>query len=174
MLLSALAPYARTLDSTMLIYTTFYLGNIWEKEDNVRPALLSLYFTSRKMRAIFYLGCSLKLSYNWLFLDGESRHSRILGAGMLLLTSILNFPKLFPSSMNATYGSWQSVATDSTGFLGSWWAGVGDGEWFAFLGHNGSSEKTIIPISILEQMSVQKTPFDGNKDNSVIIEEVTE
>nr|KAJ3405002.1 hypothetical protein HK105_003815 [Polyrhizophydium stewartii] len=54
--------------------------------------------------------------------------------------------------------AWTTSATDGTGWMGAWWLGAGNGDWFAFVGHNGNAERTILPASVLEQMSVGRSP----------------
>ncbi|KAI8919607.1 hypothetical protein BC831DRAFT_481005 [Entophlyctis helioformis] len=56
--------------------------------------------------------------------------------------------------------TWHTSATDGFGWLGAWWFGAGNGDWFGFIGHNGGLEKTILPASILEQMTVSRESKD--------------
>lgn len=55
--------------------------------------------------------------------------------------------------------------------MGAWWIGAGNGDWYGFIGHNGTSDTTILPAAFLEQMSVSRDPSDIN---DIDIEELNE
>ncbi|KAJ3035424.1 hypothetical protein HDV00_003978 [Rhizophlyctis rosea] len=44
---------------------------------------------------------------------------------------------------------WQTGTSDSSGFFGTWWQGFGNGEWFAFVGHNQKDPRTLLPLHFL-------------------------
>ena len=114
------------------------------------------------MRSIFYLGCALKLAWDFDFniWSWES----IIPIGMLTLTSFLNLKWSSTTTAN-NVGDWSTVASEGKGFLGSWWMGLGNGDWFAFVGHNGGEELAIIPQSLLDQMNVKR------EETTVVLEE---
>ena len=69
--------------------------------------------------------------------------------------------------------SWKTYASEGLGWFGSWWVGVGNGDWFGFVGHNGRGDKTIVPSIILEQMTVNRNRDDGFDDGGgVTMEEI--
>ena len=149
-------PFRTQMDYSMLIYTSFYLGNPFNSpKSTTRPELLSLYFASRRMRSIFYLGCAIKLGWE-LGVDWSLwKLSSIIPIGLLAWTSALNLKWTTNTTAN-NIGDWSTVASEGKGLIGSWWMGAGNGDWFAFVGHNGSEELTIIPSSLLDQMSVKR------------------
>ena len=155
-------PFRTQLDYSMLIYTTFYMGNPFGPKSSQRPELLSLYFTSTKMRSVFYLGCAFKLAWDIGIELERWSLERMIPIGMLALTSILNFKwNVLANNANC---EWATVASEGKGFAGSWWIGTGNGNWFGFFGHNGNEELSIIPSSLLEQMSVKRS-------STIILEE---
>lgn len=160
---------SRTLDYFSLGFASFFLGDILEGS-NANPSLLWLYFTSTPMRAILYSGFALKLSINYLT-GQESRPKALFAIGLFAGSAYFNFPKLYLDPNEKTdYGSWRQSATEGLGWMGSWWIGGGNGEWFGFFGHNGSDEKTILPASLLEQMSVKKET--KSEDGIIVMEEL--
>jgi hypothetical protein len=179
------------MDYAMLGLTSFFLAD----DDAItkpRMSLLWAYFLPPELRAVMYSGLATSLLYQSLI--GTSRS--LTGIGLvasttaLFCTSYLNLfnpsYKLFPKMIQKKDGtwvradkglpererkSWSTHANDSLGFMGAWWMGAGNGDWFAFIGHNGSDEVTILPSIILEQMSVKRT---APRESHVIIEELGE
>jgi hypothetical protein len=105
------------------------------------------------MRGLYYGGYAIRLTYELIF-ESFVRIHDVATIGLFALASVLNLYNFNKSK--SRIGSWQAVASNNKGLIGSWWFGGGDGEWFAFLGHNGNDETTIIPACLLEQMTVEK------------------
>lgn len=146
---------------------------------NQKPKLnsLFLYFATPELRGVCYAGFATSLLYNSL---STQRKLSVLGiAGLMYFTSYLNlfnphfqlFRRNCKGRPPEERSSWSTHASDSLGWMGAWWVGAGNGDWFAFVGHNGSDETTILPSIILDQMSVKKTP---PSEGTVIIEELGE
>jgi hypothetical protein len=143
------------MDQIMLGFATFFMGDIIDDQPKQYPSLLWLYFTPPSIRAVCYGGFATKIVADWLIFGKEFKIHRMIAAGLFAYTCTkmsISTVKNVKSKMSG----WQTTATTGMGWKGSWWFGGGDGEWFGFVGHNGEDEKTILPASLLEQMSVKR------------------
>ncbi|KAJ3276085.1 hypothetical protein HDV01_006255 [Terramyces sp. JEL0728] len=160
---------ASFLDYGLLGFSSFYLGHVLD-EPRQRPEMLWLYFTSPSMRSILYTTWAISMTGDWLFNGSAMKPTKAFVIGLFAYAGYLHFP----SRERKGDISWRtSATTKDLGFLGSWWIGGGDGEWFCFLGHNGADEKTILPAALLEQMSVKRNKVDED-DGVIVMEEVDE
>ena len=176
----------KTLDYTALAITTFFLADTPVPGDilKARPSLLWLYFSTPHLRSIVYAGFAGKIILDSInrgslvhYLHGpllSSKISTFLTLSFLSVTAFVNlvpknwlWPEVRKGQDPSERGTWKLSATDSTGWLGAWWFGFGNGEWFAFLGHNGDHDK-ILPSVFLDQMAVYKT---DSQNSTIIIEE---
>jgi hypothetical protein len=111
------------------------------------------------------------MTYELIQSGNEFKYPRMLAIGLFATTAYLNFPWPDFSSKHNLVGDWNTTATEGKGFIGSWWIGSGNGDWFAFLGHNGETETTILPSSLIEQMSLKR---ESREKTEIIIEETDE
>ena len=132
------------------------------------PSLLWLYFTSRPLRNCMYMGMAAKVAFNALFRVGERgfnlRNSCFVG--LFAYTSYKNIgwtmnQVLKPSNESSNWlGNWFTSASSNAHLGGSWFFGGGNGEWYAFLGHNSPEEVQVLPQIILDQMKMRKKGFE--------------
>lgn len=137
---------------------------------------LWLYFTSRNLRNVCYLGISSKILFNIITKRsiGTGNWSRLILASVFGLSAFLNIkiPNLFSSNPKQE-SFWSTSAQDSQSLMGTWFLGCGNGEWFGIIGHNGVEETTILPSIVLEQMSLKRQTGDvGHVDPEVKISEM--
>ncbi|KAI8902779.1 hypothetical protein BC833DRAFT_616513 [Globomyces pollinis-pini] len=167
-----------TLDYASLGFASFFLGDVLGKP-RVQLSYLWLYFTNSTMRSVAYLGIASKMTADWLFTSQPLTTSKVMTIGLFSYTAYLNLFADTSKKQNTTdpfVGNWRTAASEGSIF-GSWWVGGGDGEWFAFLGHNGANELNILPASLLEQMSVSrkdKTKETEEEEGVIVMEEVEE
>ena len=109
---------------------------------------------SKTLRSVAYLGLSAKILVK-AYLESQSLTiGQACTVGLLSYTAISFFNRKFQNRVNGL-GSFYTSAQTERGWLGTWWFGMGNGEWFGFFGHN-NNEKFIVPISIIEQMATFK------------------
>ncbi len=143
------------MDYLMLGFASFFMGDIIDEQPKRYPSMLWLYFTTPTMRSVVYGGFATKIVADWLLFGKEFKMNRMIAAGLFAYTAYkMSFKTL--KTLKSKISSWQTTATTGKGWQGSWWVGGGDGEWFGFVGHNGDDETTILPASLLEQMSVKR------------------
>lgn len=170
--------FVQFLDYLVLGISSFVLSDVSDSGDlsKARPSLMWMYFVGPEIRAIMYLGFAGSIvSHNVLSYANDGIYStisrtRIGFYSTITLLTVTALVNLFsPKLSNIRKSNWSSLALPtSKADIGTFWIGGGDGEWFAFLGHNGEEQKTILPQEILDQMSV------GQKHTDFKMEEVFE
>jgi hypothetical protein len=144
------------MDNVMLGFATFYMGDLLDIEQKTYPSLLWMYFTSSSLRGVMYAGFSVKIVADWLLM-GKVFQSHKMIAAVLFGYTAFTINRSTVAALKSKFHSWQTTATNTgKGLEGTWWIGGGDGEWFGFVGHNGADETTILPATLLEQMSVRR------------------
>lgn len=180
---------SKQLDYLTLGLTSFFINDALEIGSvSTRPSLLWMYFASRQVRAVMFTGIAGSILYQ--INNGALNPSKwhYIAVGLLSITSYLNlFNPRFRLSWTTHRDkaedlglqSWTTYASDHMGWMGAWWLGggftlfdLGNGEWFAFIGHNGFDDKVILPASVLEQMCVGKDR--QQEDTGPIVEEMPE
>ena len=171
---------------------------IWKFIDNLSLGLCTFYFPStpnlsylwlfaanREARGIYYacftftsLFHQSSLGFSWL----KWKYYTLLS--IVFVASIGNIYETLLKPLNhIRRKSWQSLVSESVAETGTWWIGMGNGEWFGFgmyfyfininslqkftiVGHNGlNASHCIIPSVFLKEMFVDKYPFTESMRN---------
>ena len=157
------------LDHVALGYSTFFLGI---GQSSFQPSFLWLYAANRTSRAVFYSGYAFYLVNQWLNRTNpfESKKQLIFSIGLLSLAAFGNLIdhtlKKMMDWSNHWY-DWRYTISEAAHETGTWWTGFGNGEWFAFVGHNGRhSNKNIVPSIFMEDLHVVDQSNSEKMDRS--------